>query len=110
MPVPALIQVIAIATVCGVVGFFYVYLKVQTEAKYRETKRLERRLSDLRQGNDILRSQIDHYTSREHLLKQSAAGYIQLVPIPEDSLVRLPDFTGTEGLAQLGTPTLNGYQ
>ena len=101
LPVSALVQWIGVATVCGIVGFFYVYLKVQMVSKGREIKTLDAHTTELKQGNDILRSQIDHFTSREYLLKQSAAGFIQLEPISEDRLVRLAEMKDVDGLAQV---------
>lgn len=105
MPVSALVQWVSITAVCGVVAFFYVYLKVQMVNKGREIKALDAQIAELKSGNDILANQIHLYTSREYLLKQVAAGFIQLEPIPQERLVRLEEpAADMERLAQIDLP------
>ena len=80
---------LATAFVFLVVGLSYVYMKNMLH-KYGEQRRvLEQRLGSLRRDTKLVEVQIAEWGSRAVLQRRLQEGFVRLVPIPEDRIVRL---------------------
>ncbi len=73
---------------CGA-GLGYVYLKNQIHTTGTKIKGLERELADLSTQDDVMRSKIASLSSRAALQQRLKDGFIKLVPITDDRLVRV---------------------
>lgn len=78
-----------LAGILGVFGLCCVYMKIQMHAVGSEKKSLEREYDDLVAQNEAIRGQIIAMTSRVELERRVAEGFIQLVPIADQQIVRL---------------------
>jgi|SRR5450432_2085579 len=86
---PSLARWIVIFTFVAVTGLSYVYLSVQLHNLGTERKILERELSAVRTQNEDARVQIAALTSRTALQRRLKEGYLKMIPISEQSIVRL---------------------
>ncbi len=86
---PSLARWIVIFTFIAVTGLSYVYLSVQLHNLGNERKNLEHELSALRTQNEDARVQIAALTSRTALQRRLKEGYLKMIPISEQSIVRL---------------------
>jgi hypothetical protein len=70
-------------------GLSYVYVKNQMQTTGAHIRDLEQTLSTLTMQDDTERAQIAGLTSQPYLERRLAEGFIQLVPITEDRIVRI---------------------
>lgn len=96
VPVAALSRWIIAAFFLGATGLSYVYLKNQMHATGDEIRTLEHQLADLETQNDVVNGKVSQLAARAYLQKRRAEGFIHLVPITDDRIVRI---TTANGLA-----------
>ena len=70
-------------------GLIYVYLTLQLYHLGDRKKALENELTNLRSQNDVASVQIAALTSRSALQRRVKEGYLKMIPIAEQSIVRL---------------------
>jgi hypothetical protein len=70
-------------------GLCYVYLTLQLHWLGDRQKALETGLAGLRKQNDVANVQIAALTSRNALQRRLKEGYLKMVPITEQNIVRL---------------------
>jgi hypothetical protein len=70
-------------------GLCYVYLTLQLHWLGDRQKALEMTLAGLRKQNDVANVQIAALTSRSALQRRLKEGYLKMVPISEENIVRL---------------------
>ena len=80
---------IVITGFVAVTGLIYVYLTVQLYHSGEHKKELERELVTLRAETDVAQGQIAALTSRSALQRRLKEGYLKMIPIAEQSIVRL---------------------
>ena len=80
---------IVITAFIAATGLIYVYLTVQLYGMGDQKKGLENELVSLRSQNDVASVQIAALTSRSALQRRLKERYLKMVPIPEESIVRL---------------------
>ena len=86
---PSLARWIVLAAFAAVTGLSYVYLTVQLHHQGVQKKQLEQELVALRTQNEDARVQIAALTSRTALQRRLQEGYLKMIPITEQSIVRL---------------------
>jgi cell division protein FtsL len=86
---PALARWIVIFVFLAVTGLSYVYLTVQLHSLGTQRRQLERQLADTRTQIEDARVQIATLTSHTALQQRLREGYLKMVPISEQSIVRL---------------------
>jgi hypothetical protein len=86
---PALARWIVISVFGAVTGLSYVYLSVQLHHQGLQRRALEQELAATRTQNEDARVQIAALTSRTALQRRLKEGYLKMVPIAEQSIVRL---------------------
>jgi cell division protein FtsB len=72
-----------------IAGLSYVYFKNQLHATGRQIKELEKELAALTTQNEALRGQISLLSSRTVLQRHLDRGFIKMVPITNDRIVRM---------------------
>jgi hypothetical protein len=70
-------------------GLIYVYLTLQLYHQGDQKKALENELASLRSQNDVASVQIAALTSRSALQRRLKEGYLKMIPIAEQNIVRL---------------------
>ncbi|MBA3884063.1 MAG: hypothetical protein H0X73_15490 [Chthoniobacterales bacterium] len=80
---------IVITAFVAVTGLIYVYVTVQLYHLGDRKKELERQLVNVRAENDVAQVQIAALTSRSALQRRLKEGYLKMIPIAEQSIVRL---------------------
>lgn len=86
----ALLRGMIIAAFLGTAGLSYVYLKNQLYVCGMQRKALEQDLNNLISENNVLEAQISRLTSRTALQRRMDEGFIKLVPITTQAIVRVP--------------------
>ncbi len=86
---PALARWIVITGFLALAGLGYVYLSLQLHHLGDRKKALENELISLRQQDDVATMQIAALTSRNALQRRLKEGYLKMVPIAENNIVRL---------------------
>jgi hypothetical protein len=86
---PALARWIVISVFAAVTGLSYVYLTVQLHHQGLQRHGLEQELAVTRTQNEDARVQIAALTSRTALQRRLKEGYLKMIPISEQSIVRL---------------------
>ncbi len=86
---PSLARWIVLATFIAATGLSYVYLTVQLHDQGVQRKELEQKLSVIRTQNEDARVQFAALTSRTALQRRLKEGYLKMVPIGEENIVRL---------------------
>lgn len=86
---PALARWIVIAIFAAVTGLSYVYLTVQLHDQGVQRKAIEQELAAVRTQNEDAKVQIAALTSRTALQQRMKEGYLKMIPISEQSIVRL---------------------
>ena len=86
---PSLARWIVIATFAAATGLSYVYLTVQLHHQGVQKKLLEQELVAVRMQNEDAKVQIAALTSRTALQQRLKEGYLKMIPITEQSIVRL---------------------
>lgn len=85
----ALLRGVIITVFLGAAGLSYVYLKNQLHVSGSQRKVLEQELNELISENNVLEAQISRLTSRSALQRRLDEGFVKLVPITSQALVRV---------------------
>jgi cell division protein FtsL len=80
---------IVITGFIALTGLIYVYLTVQLYHLGDRKKQLEKEIATLRAENDVASVQIAALTSRSALQRRLKEGYLKMIPIAEQNIVRL---------------------
>jgi hypothetical protein len=86
---PSLARWIVVTAFLALTGLSYVYLTLQLYHLGERKKAVETELASLRTQNDVTSVQIATLTSRSALQRRLKEGYLKMVPISEDNIVRL---------------------
>ncbi len=86
---PALARWIVIFVFVAATGLSYVYLSVQLHTLGTDRKKIERELNEVHVQIEDARVQFAALTSRTALQRRLQEGYLKMVPITEQSIVRL---------------------
>jgi cell division protein FtsB len=73
----------------GLIGLSFVYVKNQLHASGSELKMLERELAEITTQNEVLKARIASLSSRATLQRRLDEGFIKLIPISGDRIVRV---------------------
>ena len=87
--VASLARWIVITGFLALTGLIYVYLTLQLYHLGDRKKALENELTSLRSQNDVASVQIAALTSRAALQRRLKEGYLKMIPIAEQNIVRL---------------------
>lgn len=85
----ALMRGMVITVFLGLSGLSYVYLKNQLHVCGAQRKSLEQELHELIAENNVMDAQIARLTSHAALQRRLDEGFIKLVPINDQALVRV---------------------
>ena len=85
----ALARWIVVTAFLALTGLIYVYLTLQLYHQGDRKKALENELTNLRAQNDVASVQIAALTSRSAMQRRLKEGYLKMVPISEQNIVRL---------------------
>ena len=92
---PSLARWIVLTAFVAVTGLIYVYLSVQAHQLGDRKKALESELASVRFQNNEASVQIAALTSRSALQRRLKEGYLKMLPIAEQHIVRLHALPGT---------------
>jgi hypothetical protein len=95
----SLLRWVIVATFLGVTGLSYVYLKNQLHVCGAQRKALEQELSLLASQNSVMEARIAQLTSRAEIQRKLDSGFIKLVPINPQAIVRLRPAEGERRMA-----------
>ena len=87
--VASLARWILITGFLALTGLIYVYLTLQLYQLGDRKKALENEVTSLRSQNDVASVQIAALTSRAALQRRLKEGYLKMIPIAEQNIVRL---------------------
>src|SRR3712207_285456 len=88
---PSLARWIILTAFVAVTGLIYVYLSVQAHQLGDRKKALESELASVRFQNNEASVQIAALTSRAALQRRLKEGYLKMLPIAEQHIVRIKD-------------------
>ncbi|MEN3371303.1 MAG: hypothetical protein V7609_3446 [Verrucomicrobiota bacterium] len=80
---------ILLTSFLAVTGLIYVFLTLQLYHLGDRKKALENELTTLRSQNDVASVQIAALTSRSAMQRRLKEGYLKMIPIAEQNIVRL---------------------
>jgi hypothetical protein len=80
---------IVITASLAITGLIYVYLTLQLHDLGDRRKALENELTNLRAQNDVASVQIAALTSRSAMQRRLKEGYLKMISISEQNIVRL---------------------
>ena len=80
---------IVVTVFLALTGLSYVYLTLQLYRLGERKKAVENELAGLRTQNEVAAGQITALSSRSALQRRLKEGYLKMIPISEDSIVRL---------------------
>jgi hypothetical protein len=80
---------ILLTSFLAVTGLIYVFLTLQLYHLGDRKKALENELTSLRSQNDVAGVQIAALTSRSAMQRRLKEGYLKMIPIAEQNIVRL---------------------
>lgn len=80
---------IVITGLVAIAGLCYVYLSLQLHRLGDRKKALENEIASLRKQNEVANVQIAALTSRNALQRRLKEGYLKMIPIAEQNIVRL---------------------
>jgi hypothetical protein len=86
---PSLARWILLTLFIALTGLIYVYLSIQLHRLGDQQNKLEKQLVSLRNQNEVATGQIAALTSRAALQRRLKEGYIKMIPIAEENIVRL---------------------
>jgi hypothetical protein len=86
---PSLARWIVLTLFVALTGLIYVYLSIQLHRLGDQQNKLEKQLASLRNQNEVAIGQIAALTSRAALQRRLKEGYIKMIPIAEQNIVRL---------------------
>ena len=81
-------------------GLSYVYLKNQLHVSGVQRKGMEQELNELISENNVMEAQISRLTSRTALQRRLDEGFIKLVPITSQAIVRVHPQENTRWAAE----------
>jgi hypothetical protein len=87
--VASLARWILITGFLALTGLIYVYLTLQLYHQGDRKKALENELTSLHSQNDVASVQVAALTSRAALQRRLKEGYLKMIPIAEQNIVRL---------------------
>ena len=87
-------------------GLIYVYLNVQLYQLGDQKKKLEVELVNIRSAIDVANVQIAALTSRSALQRRLKEGYLKMIPIAEQHIVRInpPAARGEDAIQPVSNP------
>ncbi len=94
---PALARGLVITAFLSVTGLIYVYLSLQLYDLGKQKNKLEQTLTGLRADSKIAADQITALTSYPALQRRQKEGYLKMVSIAEQNIVRLSVRTAARG-------------
>lgn len=86
---PSLARWILLTLFIALTGLIYVYLSIQLHRLGDQQNKLEKQVAGLRSQNEVATGQIAALTSRAALQRRLKEGYIKMIPIAEQNIVRL---------------------
>jgi hypothetical protein len=86
---PSLARWIVLTGFLALTGLIYVYLTIQLHHQGDRKKALEREFASLRSQNEAAGVQIAALTSRSALQRRLKEGYLKMIPITDQNIVRL---------------------
>jgi hypothetical protein len=86
---PSLARWIVLTLFIALTGLIYVYLSLQLHRLGDQQNKLEKQLASLRNQNEVATGQVAALTSRAALQRRLKEGYIKMIPIAEQNIVRL---------------------
>jgi hypothetical protein len=86
---PSLARWIVLTGFLALTGLIYVYLTIQLYHLGNDKKTLERDLASFRTQNEVASAQIATLTSRSALQRRLKEGYLKMIEISEEHIVRL---------------------
>jgi hypothetical protein len=86
---PSLARWIVLTVFIALTGLIYVYLSIQLHRLGDQQNKLEKQLASFRNQNEVATGQIAALTSRAALQRRLKEGYIKMIPIAEQNIVRL---------------------
>jgi hypothetical protein len=89
MNAASLARWIAITGFLALTGLMYLFLTFQLHHLGERKKGLENELTNIRSENDVASVQIAALTSRSALQRRLKEGYLKMIPITEQNIVRL---------------------
>lgn len=89
LQVGSLLKWVVAAFFLGVVGLSYVYLSNQMHTRGNEIRKLEAELSNLKVLNEEAQAAIVRLSSRTVLQRRLNDGFIKMIPITDDRIVRI---------------------
>ena len=89
LPIASIATWVLVCIFLGGAGLGYVYLKNQIHTTGSKIKALERELAELNTQDEVTRSKIASLSSRSALQRRLNEGFIKLIPISDDRLVRV---------------------
>jgi hypothetical protein len=89
MNAASLARWIVIAGFLAVTGLMYLFLTFQLHHLGERKKTLENELTSLRSQNEVAKGQIAALTSHSALQRRLKEGYLDMIPISEQNIVRL---------------------
>ena len=104
--VASLARWIVLTGFLAVTGLIYVYLTVQSYKLGDRKKALEKEITHLRAEIDVTRVQIEALKSRSALQRRLKEGYLKMVPIAEQHIVRInpPTARGEDAIQPVSNP------
>lgn len=87
--VGSLLKWVVAAFFLGVVGLSYVYLSNQMHTRENEIGKLEKELGELKVLNEEAQGRIAQLSSRTVLQRRLNEGFIKMIPITDDRIVRI---------------------
>jgi len=94
---PSLARWIVITAFLSVTGLIYVYLSLQLYELGKQKSKLEQNLAILRSESDVAVGQIAALTSRSALERRLKEGYLRMVPIAQQNIVRMTPLPRSRG-------------
>jgi len=88
---------LVVTALIAVAGLIYVYVNLQLYQLGDQKKKLEVELTNIRSEIDVANVQIAALTSRSALQRRLKEGYLKMVPIAEQNIVRVNPPSGTDG-------------
>lgn len=88
---------IVLTVFVALTGLSYVYLTVQLHHLGESKRKLEAELVTLRTQTEVERAQVTALTSRSALQRRLKEGYLKMIPVAEQSIVRLAPPTRAPG-------------
>ena len=95
LPIGGITKCVLALFFLGIFGLSYVAFKNQMHANGDNIERLERELAELRTQNEVVRARISKLSSRTYLRQRLESGFISMLPIANDRIVRLNSIPGS---------------